>query len=128
MTVRGASPWLKQRQGEDGSWGPCVASGSYADSDRGPSECYRIGPTAFSIFTLRKCGVPRKDKVIKAGLKWLEERCRDAVYASGDKGYRYTSYESSAIVMMLVALNEPDLPPGKKKDEKEHRFSKSPNQ
>jgi len=117
--------WLKQHQLEDGSYGPCVATGTYGTDDRKKSKCYRIGPTAFAVFTLRKCGVPRTDGTIKAAVKWLKKRCRhgrtpDLKDADGSpfrrKGgiYRYTSYESSAIIMMLVALNKKDLRPGKK--------------
>ncbi len=108
--------WLKQRQGKDGSYGPCVAGSVYGSDIQRDEDCYRIGPTAFAVFTLRKCGVPRKDKTIKAAVKWLKKRCRrgwnpdhkrvQGTQFQGDDLYRYTSYESSAIVMMLVALNK----------------------
>lgn len=116
--------WLRQRQEKNGSFGPCVSGGKYGDENAKGGECYRIGPTAFTVFTLRKCGVPRTDPTIKAALKWLKRVCRRG-WAPGmqrirgtqfqGKGvYRYSSYESSAIIMMLAALNKKDLPPGRK--------------
>ena len=116
--------WLKNRQAKDGSYGPCVSGGTYGGDGPG-GDCYRIGPTAFAAFTLRKCGVPRKDKTIKLALKWLKKHCRvgwhpDLGRTSREsqfqaKGaYRYTSYESAAIIMMLAMLNKKDLPRGRK--------------
>ena len=108
--------WLKQRQDKYGSYGPCIAGSRYESDVESDRDCYRIGPTAFAVFTLRKCGVPRKDKTIKAAVKWLKKRCRRGwnpdhkrvrgTQFQGDDLYRYTSYESSAIIMMLVALNK----------------------
>ncbi|MCZ6786190.1 MAG: hypothetical protein O7E54_03390, partial [Planctomycetota bacterium] len=37
--------WLKQRQGKDGSYGPCVAGRRYGSDIQKDEECYRIGPT-----------------------------------------------------------------------------------
>ena len=68
--------WLKKRQNEDGSYGPCVSGSTYGSDVRRDKNCYLVGPTAFTVFTLRKCGVPRKDPVIKKALKWLRKRCR----------------------------------------------------
>ncbi|MHC4611469.1 MAG: hypothetical protein ACYS7M_14080, partial [Planctomycetota bacterium] len=68
--------WLKERQGKDGSYGPCTAGGRYEGDETGDRDCYRIGPTAFAVFTLRKCGVPRTDRTIKKALKWLNKVCR----------------------------------------------------
>ncbi len=88
--------WLKESQQKDGSWGPCVATGTYDGKALVDPRCYFIGPTAFSVFTLSRCGVPRKDKVIKHALKWMDDRAGTA--------YDYTSYESSAVILMLTAL------------------------
>ncbi|MHC4818439.1 MAG: prenyltransferase/squalene oxidase repeat-containing protein [Planctomycetota bacterium] len=116
--------WLKQRQEKDGSFGPCVSGGKNGDENAKGGKCYRIGPTAFTVFTLRKCGVPRTDHTIKAAVKWLKKKCRkgwtpdrprnDTTQFQGKGFYHYTSYESSAIIMMLAALNNKDPRPGKK--------------
>lgn len=115
--------WLKARADEDGAYGPCVARGSYDGSREGESECYRIGPTAFAVFTLRKCGVPRKDRGLRRSFRWLKKRCREhwtpdlprpAAQFAGKGVYRYTSYEAAAVIMMLVQLNRKDLRSGEK--------------
>ncbi|MHC4339736.1 MAG: prenyltransferase/squalene oxidase repeat-containing protein, partial [Planctomycetota bacterium] len=116
--------WLKERQGKDGSYGPCTATGRYESDETGDRDCYRIGPTAFTVFTLRKCGVPRTDRTIKKALKWLKKVCRkgwtpdrkrnDTTQFQGKGIYQYTSYEASAVIMMLVALNKKDVKRGQK--------------
>jgi len=115
--------WLLQSQKEDGSWGPCVAGGSYDGSRKGESKCYHTGPTSFAIFTLLKCDVPRKHKVIKKGLKWLEKYGHKPELHTQrfNKRSSLTTYESAAMILMLTALNAP-----KKKDEVV-KFSKSPS-
>jgi len=96
--------WLKTRQLDDGSWGPCVAGGTYGGG-RASSRCYVTGPTSFSLFTLLKCKVKSRDKVIKKGLKWLRKKCRKSYDQTADKAnYRYSSYESASVVLMLTAL------------------------
>jgi len=93
--------WLKKAQKEDGSWGPCVASGHYGQPDfKGDSVCYAGGPTSFAIFTLAKCGVPERDPVIKKGLKWLHKNCRP-------DSFRGATYESASFILMLTALYAP---------------------
>ena len=95
--------YLREAQRDDGSWGPCVSSGtSYDGRSLVDARCYHIGPTAFSIFTLSRCGVSRKDETIKRGLRWLKKR------VEGE--YRYSSYESSAVTLMLCALYEQGKP------------------
>jgi hypothetical protein len=89
--------WLREAQQKDGSWGPCQSGGSY-DGTQPPQPCYFIGPTAFSLFTLAKCGVSRRDKGVRRGLRWLREEARRP------SDYRYSSYESSAVILMLTAL------------------------
>jgi hypothetical protein len=88
--------WLKAAQKETGSWGPCV-SGRHYGQDSGGGPCYHLGPTAFSVFTLATCGVPRGDPAIRKGLAWVEK--------TGKGAYRYTSYESAAVILMLTAVN-----------------------
>jgi len=127
--------WLKERQLEDGSYGPCVAGGYYGGGTGGDLTCFRVGPTAFTVFTLRKCGVPRKDPTIRSAERWLRSVCREGwnpdhpktpdTQFQGDGVYRYTSYESSAIIMMLVALNEKDHDPREK--ERPVHMSRAPD-
>jgi len=118
---RGAA-WLKARQLKDGSWGPCVASGSYNDptAGRSRSTCHETGPTSFSLFTLAMCGMNKKDPVARRGLKWLAKHGRDARHL--------TSYELSSIVLMLCAFHEPEriVPVTKNPATRPHgsRFSK----
>jgi hypothetical protein len=99
--------WLKARQGSDGSYGPCVGGpvgyDGRAVKDR---ECYRLGPTAFALFTLAVCEVPKSDPVIERGLEWLRKTPK--------RDYRYTSYESSAVILMLNAVNGTPVPPNPK--------------
>jgi len=113
--------WLRTAQKKDGSWGFCVSSGTY-NGPRSDNECYHIGPTAFAIFTLLKCDVPRKDKQIKKGLKWLEQHShKPEQHTARFKSQRsITTYESSAMILMLTALNAP------KKKDAVVKFSKSP--
>jgi hypothetical protein len=52
------------------------------------------------MFTLAVCGVPRDDPVVERGLRWLRKGSeRD-----------HTSYESSALILMLTALNGVEAP------------------
>lgn len=92
--------WLKSAQKEDGSFGPCVADEAYGGGLGGP--CYRLGPTAFSLYVMAVCGVPKTDPVVERGLKWFIEA------EHGD--YDYSSYESSAVILMLCALNRVEAP------------------
>jgi hypothetical protein len=92
--------WLKSAQKEDGSFGPCFADRTY---DGGPSStAYPLGPTTFSLFTLAVCGVSKDDAAVQRGLKWFIEAERD--------NDRSTSYESSAVILMLCALNRAEAP------------------
>jgi hypothetical protein len=126
--------WLKERQGKDGSYGPCIASHRYDSDEESDLALYYIGPTAFAVFTLRKCGVPRTDRTIKKSLKWLKKVCRkgwtpgskriDGTQFQGKGTYLYSSYESSAVIMMLVALNKKDVKRGQKP--KPVKMSRSP--
>jgi len=95
--------WLKAQQQEDGSYGPCI--GGPVDYEGHAVEdpaCYRLGPTAFALFALATCKVPKTDPVIERGLEWLQK--------TPGKDYRYTSYESSAIILMLNAVNDTPVP------------------
>jgi hypothetical protein len=64
---------LKQLQGKDGSWGPIKANSSYEDrSVRGNFVRDELGPTAWALYTLAKCGVKKSDPSIQRGLNWIE--------------------------------------------------------
>lgn len=97
--------WLRSAQREDGSYGPCMASSTAYDGSMASPVCYRLGPTAFSLYTLSVCGVPRDDPAIQRGLTWLRK--------TATRDYEYASYESAALVLMLTALNGVDAPKGK---------------
>jgi len=114
--------WLKKRQGKDGSWGPVRADTFYNDSSKkGDFVRDELGPTAWSIYTLAKCGVKRNDVVMKDGLKWIEKNTEfvfdviggDAAKKDETKGFQAVSrknprplstYEGAAIVMMIEAV------------------------
>jgi hypothetical protein len=91
---------LKSLQRKDGSYGPCVSGGVYGGGKGGP--CYHLGPTAFTLFTLALCGVPRDDPGVERGLVWLRRKAA--------RDYDYSSYESAAVVLMLAALNGVERP------------------
>ena len=91
--------WLKSSQFKDGSWGPCVATGTYQFGGNDRRRAHKTGPTAFSLFTLAVCGTPKTDRLAKKGIAWLAEAGKDT--------QKLTSYESSAIVLMLCAFNDP---------------------
>jgi hypothetical protein len=93
--------WLKKAQRKDGSWGPCRATGAYGAGPTRSPECHNSGPTSFAVYTLAKCGVDRKDRVVKKAIKFLDEN-----YGSNTK-HRFTSYESASLILMLAALNKP---------------------
>jgi hypothetical protein len=87
--------WLKSAQKDGGNWGPCFPDRAY-DGGRA-SAAYSLGPTTFALFTLATCGVPKTDPVVQRGLQWFIQA------EQGD--VRYASYESSATILMLCALN-----------------------
>lgn len=93
--------WLKSAQREDGSWGPCEAARAYGGGTGG--TCYTLGPTAFSVFALAVCGVPRRDRAVERGLHLLSE--------ADFHEPTYSSYESAAVILMLTALNDTSPPP-----------------
>ena len=102
--------WLKRKQQEDGSWGPCVSGGiTYSGAAKDP-ECHFSGPTTFSLYTLAKCGVAKKDPTIKKGYKWLRKHYRESQrWTPGGTEVRslaMTTYECSSLVLMLEAMNQ----------------------
>ena len=88
--------WLLEAQREDGSWGPTVSDQRYSGAPGGPGHF--TGPTAFALFTLAGCEVSPDSKKFKTALKWLRgqrSRLRET----------YTSYERSALVLMLAEID-----------------------
>ena len=106
--------WLKEKQDKDGSWGPVKANRKYGTHETGDFERDRLGPTAFAIYALAKCGVKSTDRVVGKGMKWLSDRARmghdstaSGKDAQGKVGYHvYTTYESAAVILMIEAVYE----------------------
>ena len=103
--MRKGARWLKQAQRTDGSWGPCQADSTYdAPRSLASSDAYPVGPTAFAVFALAKCGFRKKDSTIHKALRWLNN---NAPQTDDQASKRSTSYESAALVLMITALNDP---------------------
>jgi hypothetical protein len=104
--------WLKKKQRKDGSWGPCVGNRSYVDpNDRTERECHKSGPTTFALYTLAKCGVPKKDPAVRRGYTWLKRRYRKSQRwntgaGDGVDAIRMTNYEVSSLILMLEAMHQ----------------------
>jgi hypothetical protein len=117
--------WLKEKQDKDGSWGPVRADTDYNDrSVRGDFVRDELGPTAWAVYTLAKCGVKKSDPSIQKGLKWIEKNTEFVFDVMGgnpqerDKATHeqrnigranprvLTTYESAAIVLMIEAVYE----------------------
>jgi len=105
---------LKKMQGKDGSWGPVKANRKYGSHETGDFERDHLGPTAFAVYALAKCGVKSTDKSVKDGMKWLSDRARlghDSTMTGKDpqgkvEYHGYTTYESAAIILMLEAVHQ----------------------
>jgi hypothetical protein len=115
---------LKKLQDKDGSWGPVRANSRYDDPKaRGDFVRDELGPTAWAVYTLAKCGVKKSDRSIQRGLDWIAkntEFVRDVqggeVPARDDSTKQtlvdrshpreLTTYESAAIVLMIEAVFE----------------------
>ncbi len=114
--------WLKQRQDKDGSWGPVRGDSFYGDpSKKGDFARDELGPTAWALYTLAKCGVKKNDPVMKKGLQWIASKTEFLVDVIGGeaakqdevKGFQGVSrknprplsvYEGAAIVLMIEAV------------------------
>jgi hypothetical protein len=111
--IRRGVEWLKKKQAQDGSWGPCHANARYG-GERVESDCYYSGPTSFAVYTLAKCGVTPKDPVIRKGMLWLSNRYRETqIWSESGKprpkepeGRDMTTYEVASLIMMLEAVHE----------------------
>ncbi len=116
--------WLKKAQDKNGSWGPVRADTFYNDkSKKGDFVRDELGPTAWAVYTLAKCGLKKGDDDIKDGLAFLlastefvrdvqggDEPERDASlgHKEVDRSHprELTTYESAAIVLMIEAVFE----------------------
>ena len=103
--------WLKSRQDKEGSWGPVRATRKYGEKEAsGNYTRDELGPTAWAIYTLSKCGVPKNDPVIRKGLKFLESQTGNVFDEVGGKPKDdpsiqvLTPYESAALVLMAEAV------------------------
>lgn len=115
---------LKKLQNDDGSWGPVRANSKYDNPNiKGDFVRDELGPTAWAIYTLAKCGVKRDDKAIKDGLRYIAKQTQfvfdvlggEAAKQDETKGFQgvseksprpLTVYESAAIVLMIEAVYE----------------------
>jgi len=113
--------WLKKRQDKDGYYGPVEANRHYGE-EGASGKYYRdyLGPTAWAVYTLAKCGVKRSDPDLNRAMKYVFEQCKfvfDVVGGNPDhkdteetpnvtqKNPRVlTTYEAAAIVMMIEAV------------------------
>jgi len=116
--------WLEKAQGKDGSWGPVRANSVYGKPDvRGDFVRDELGPTAWAVYTLAKCGEKRSSPAIRKGLKFLAEETKYVFDVMGGKPERdpashghvnvsrrapraLTTYESAALVLMIEAVYE----------------------
>jgi hypothetical protein len=115
---------LKKMQDKDGSWGPVRANSKYDDpSARGDFVRDELGPTAWAVYTLAKCGVKKSDPAIQKGLKWIEKNTEFVFDVIGGEPVQdeatsaqknvsrknpraLSTYESAAIVLMIEAVYE----------------------
>jgi hypothetical protein len=83
-----------------------------------------LGPTAWAVYTLAKCGVKKNDPSIQKGLKWIEANTEFVFDVVGGEGAArdetsheqknisrktprvLTTYESAAIILMIEAVYE----------------------
>ncbi|MCR4316100.1 MAG: hypothetical protein NUW37_07120 [Planctomycetes bacterium] len=95
--------WLKNAQLDDGTFG--VTTGQAYGGMVGQVHDNKIGITAFSLYTLLKCGVPKNDPVIVKGFTWLIDNY--------DKLNRST-YEIAACLfaMEMFCAERPPRPDG----------------
>ncbi len=114
---------LKKMQDKDGSWGPVRAQQRYDNpNEKGNFVRDELGPTAWALYTLAKCGVEASDPVVQNGLNWITSRTetvfdvvggtaqQDANGGQGKAGIKkgtprsLTTYESAAIILMTEAV------------------------
>lgn len=119
---RGVEALKALQDKKTGSWGPVRATQKYENpNEKGNFIRDELGPTAWSLYTLAKCGVKKDDQVMKDGLKYLEQytatvfdvvggTAEDKGLGQGGAGQKkkgprsLTTYESAAIVLMIEAV------------------------
>ncbi|MBI4569772.1 MAG: hypothetical protein HY719_15375 [Planctomycetes bacterium] len=102
--------WLKKKQQPAGHFG-ITKGNTYA----GGTNAYPniIGNTAFALYTLLKCGVPKNDPVIVKGFEYIRKHYGD---------HMQSSYEISACLFAFEELSTHKPP--KRKEEKEFEYKK----
>ncbi|MEE8104062.1 MAG: hypothetical protein V3T86_00850 [Planctomycetota bacterium] len=105
--------WLKNKQDNRGSWGPTVANRLYGKpKSEGRYEGNFSGPTSFALYTLAKCDVPKKDKHVKKGMKWLKNNYRHSQMWNSKTtwkkgaGHNQSTYEIASLILCLEATYE----------------------
>jgi Squalene-hopene cyclase C-terminal domain/Prenyltransferase and squalene oxidase repeat len=76
---------LKAMQDKDGSWGPVRATRSYDGTREGNFVRDELGPTAWAVYTLAKCGVKKTDPAIDNGLKYIANNTKFVFDVIGGK-------------------------------------------
>ncbi|MBI4570083.1 MAG: hypothetical protein HY719_16960 [Planctomycetes bacterium] len=102
--------WLKKKQQPEGNFGRSTGL-NYA----GGSNTYPIiiGNTAFPLYTMLKCGVPKDDPVMVKGFEFLRKKCQEDVR---------TTYELAACLMAFEEFSTKK--PDRKRDEREFEYKK----
>jgi len=123
--IKSGVEWLKDAQDKEGSWGPVRANTKYDDpSAHGDYVRDELGPTAWAVYTLAKCGVKKTDPAILKGMRWIEKNTEFVFDVMGGEAAEkdaasnqqknvgrtrpraLTTYECAAIVMMIEAVYE----------------------
>jgi hypothetical protein len=118
--IKNGVDWLKKRQDKDGSWGPVRANSIYGQPDvRGDFIRDELGPTAFAVYALAKCGEKKNSTAVRKGMKFVLDQTEYVFDVMGGKPEHkntelqkpdrrnprvLTTYESAAIVLMIEAV------------------------
>jgi hypothetical protein len=124
LAIERGVEWLKKKQDKNGSWGPVRANAKYDDPKaRGNFVRDELGPTAWAVYTLAKCGVKKEDQAIRKGLEWIAKNTEFVFDVMGGEPQKdpqsgahtnvgrkspraLSTYESAAIVLMIEAVYE----------------------
>jgi hypothetical protein len=122
--IKAGVKYLKTAQAKDGSFPSVTANRDYkTGKDLGTRYRDELGPTAWAIYTLAKCGVKKNDPAIRKGMKYIFDQTKYMYDEMGQgmgqgqfggrperqkvdrKFPRTTStYEVAAIIMMIEAV------------------------